>query len=363
MKICKNCGRQTDDNKVRCPHCGYLFEEDMDAVLSKMKENLNTYKNAVTAAPAAAQQQQPQQQLQQQQQPPLPAPQQEIYANGASALPAAADPQRERFELLSEVAQLKGELKALHSQIDRMQAYPSQPPAAQNTAYIQPPVQPQTVIYAQPYPQQGAAPQAYPQPYAAPQAKQETDAAVRAKKPRSANRIVISLFCILLVALSIFVFFRTWVEWTADSVKASFQGFDAVMYLIDKDSEAAGRFAQYLAVIDNFEFIGNETIAGVCRAFCKYVVQYGVAVYAGLLVLGFPLLFSLFGRVRFRAWHRFFAWTSFIAALLLFGIFCWVSGFSAITLWFLVGAGANFVRCLFLIFFKGKKKSKGGLES
>lgn len=342
MKICKNCGRQTDDDKVRCPHCGYLFEEDMDAVLSKMKENLSAYKNTVAALPAAAQ----------------PAQQQETVApvNVAAEQPVAAVPQRERFELLAEVAQLKGELKVLHSQIDRMQAYSvPQTPAAQNSAYIQPPVQPQTVIYAQ----QGNAPQRYV-PSETRQGPAET--AVRAKKPRSANRIVISAFCLLLVAFSIFVFFRSWVEWTADSVKANFQGFDAFMYLIDKDSEAAGRFAQYLTVIDNFTFVGNETIAGVCRSFCKYVVEYGIVVYAGLLVLGFPLLFSLFGRIRFRAWHRFFAWTSFIAALLLFGVFCWVSGFSAVTVWFLVGAGANLARCLFLIFFKGKKKLKGGLE-
>ena len=39
----------------------------------------------------------------------------------------------------------------------------------------------------------------------------------------------------------------------------------------------------------------------------------------------------------------------------LFGIFCWVSGFSAVTMWFLLGAGANFVRCLFLAFYGVKK--------
>ncbi len=55
MKICKNCGRQTDDGKVRCPYCGYLFEEDMDSVLRKMKENLNTYKESVVNAPAQPQ--------------------------------------------------------------------------------------------------------------------------------------------------------------------------------------------------------------------------------------------------------------------------------------------------------------------
>ena len=54
MKICKNCGRQTDDEKVRCPYCGYLFEEDMDSVLRKMKENLNAYRDSVAAAPAQA---------------------------------------------------------------------------------------------------------------------------------------------------------------------------------------------------------------------------------------------------------------------------------------------------------------------
>ena len=75
MKVCKNCGRQTDDSKVRCPYCGYLFEEDMDSVLRKMKENLNTYKDSVASAPVPAA--------------PAPAQQQNLPAAQQAAVPQA----------------------------------------------------------------------------------------------------------------------------------------------------------------------------------------------------------------------------------------------------------------------------------
>ena len=57
MKICKNCGYQAGEDKIRCPSCGYLFEEDMDNVLRQMRTNLNTYKQEISALPAAPAQQ------------------------------------------------------------------------------------------------------------------------------------------------------------------------------------------------------------------------------------------------------------------------------------------------------------------
>ena len=51
MKICKNCGYAADDAQLRCPRCGDLFEEDMDSMLREMRNNLNSYKNEVFAAP------------------------------------------------------------------------------------------------------------------------------------------------------------------------------------------------------------------------------------------------------------------------------------------------------------------------
>ena len=60
VKICKNCGQQTDDDKVRCPHCGFLFEEDMDDVLREMKSNLKTYRKELASSAPAPQQPVPQ---------------------------------------------------------------------------------------------------------------------------------------------------------------------------------------------------------------------------------------------------------------------------------------------------------------
>lgn len=318
MKICKNCGRQTDDEKVRCPYCGYLFEEDMDSVLRKMKENLNAYRDSVAAAPAQA--------------PAAPAAQNSAPAavpaqqNSAQAAPAA-DGNRERFELLTEVAQLKGELRALHTEIDRMNGtqygqprqYVSQ--AAGQPQYVKQPVQlAQPAVYA-PYP---AAQQAYAQQ---PNAR-AADGKQRAE--RSSNRIVLSVISILLLALSVGMFFVAWVGTEADAFL--FKGFDGIAYLFNKEGENVAGFAAYLAQIEAHQFAGGDMIANVCRTACKYVVEYGVIVYAAFLVLGIPLLFSLSGRVSLKGWHRFVSWMSFIVALLLFGVFCWVTGFSSVSI-------------------------------
>lgn len=49
MKICKNCGRESEEGKIRCPFCGYLFEDEMDSVLREMSLNLNSFKEELTA--------------------------------------------------------------------------------------------------------------------------------------------------------------------------------------------------------------------------------------------------------------------------------------------------------------------------
>lgn len=392
MKICKNCGRQTDDSKVRCPHCGYLFEENMDSVIRKMKENLNTYKGTVSSAPAPAATAQPAaqapaqsaqpavQQVPAQPQPaarPQPAAQPQAYVQA----PVQADNSMGRYELLSEVAQLKGELRALHTELDRSKAavQPVQQPVqyVQPAQYVQPPVQyiqppvqymqpqpPQTVIYANsPYPAQPA-PQVYVQtPQQNPQYVQaaagEQAAAGKKKSVRSTNRIVISIISILLLALSVGMCFLPWIS--MEDGAFSFTGWEGISYIFNKDSEGAILFAGYLEMIEQFDFAGGEMIANVCRTACRFIVEYGIIVYAAFLVLSIPLLLSITGKISGKGWHRFASWMSFIVALIIFGVFCWITGFSSITIWFLLGAAANLVRCLFLAFYKGKKL-KGGLE-
>lgn len=336
MKICKNCGQQTSDDKIRCPKCGYLFEEDMDSVLRQMKDNLNSYKQEIATGSAAPQSSAS-----------VPAQAQ------AGEAPSEDKAMKEKFELLSEVAQLKGELRALSSEVDRMQAQRNlqlqmQQDGGHPAAQVSQQGQPTTVIYAQPY--------ASPQPGYIPAnsyAQQVAAAAKGAKKARSGNRIFISIVCILALAASIGMFFLAW-------IKDGFKGFDSITYILGRGSEPFEAFLEN--VIRGHLFAGNDFIANLSEQFCYYVTRYGIVVYAVLLVLGFPLLFSMFGRVKMCGWHRFFAWISFIAAALLFGVFCWVSGFSTITVWFLVGAGANFVRCIFLAFYKKTDKLKGGLQ-
>ena len=341
VKICKNCGYQTDDEKVRCPKCGYLFEEDMDAVLRQMKDNLNNYKKEIAMQQPVAGQSVS-----------VPAAVPSVSAQeGVPTDNKGAATEKERFELLSEVAQLKGELRALSSEVTRIQAQRD----AMQQAVVQPqqPGQPTTVIYAQPYSGQQSAYPAQQSTYPAQQANSYPKSSKGMAYARSGNRIFISIVCILALAASIGMFFMQWID-------GGFKGIDALKYLFGMDAPEFGSFLDN--TIRGYDFAGVAFIANISEKFCYYVVRYGIVVYAALLVLGFPLLFSMFGRVKMRGWHRFFAWTSFILAAILFGIFCWVSGFSTVTKWFLIGAAANFVRCFFLFFYRRSDKLKGGLE-
>lgn len=369
MKICKNCGQQTDDGKVRCPHCGFLFEEDMDGVLREMKNNLQTYKSELASQPAPVQPAPVQSEA---------APSQPVQAQQPAGQPAQAQPagqpfasSRERFELLSEVAQLKGEMRVLQGEIERMHAN-NAGRSGQGT------VAPVSVVYAQqpsasapgqPAPgvythyaapaQQLYAQQPYAHPYTQQPAPAYAYAARPAEKKRSTNRIVISILCILLLGLSIGMFFLPWVELAKDVGATGFQG---ILYIFDKKSEDIAEFAAMLAFIDMHEYAGGAKISEIIQKVCHYTVQWGVVVYAACLVLGIFQLLSLGGKIKARGWHRFWAWLSFIVALVLFGICCWTFGFKAITVWFLLGAGANFVRGLFLCFYKKGRRPEGGLQ-
>ncbi|HIZ03935.1 MAG TPA: hypothetical protein H9727_06575 [Candidatus Borkfalkia avistercoris] len=337
MKICKNCGQQTDDSKIRCPHCGFLFEEDMDDVLRDMKSTLKNYKQQAAAEAAAAQ--------------PRPAQQSQAAAQDQ---PAQQPETRERFELLSEVAQLKGEVRVLQNEIERLHDAQRQNPQAA----------PVSVVYAQ---QPAGAVAAGTMPAAGVYARQpvQGDGAVaggKAVKKRSANRVVVSVFCTLLLALSIGMFFMVWVDQWLDDFGGTMKGFQGLLYLFDKNSADVQGFVGVLATIDAHNYAGGAAISGFIQNVCHYVVQWGVVVYAACLILSLPILFSLGGKIKFRAWHRFWAWISFLVALVLFGVFCWSFGFSALTVWFLLGAGANFVRAIFLCFFKKDKFAEGGLQ-
>ena len=169
----------------------------------------------------------------------------------------------------------------------------------------------------------------------------------KADSARSKRRIVLAVFTTLFLAASIASFFLNWIKFEAFE---GFTGFEAINHVFGiKGGEP---FEAYLNIIRAHEFAGSAMIAKLCLNFCFYVVKYGVVVYAALLVLSLPILFSLGGRIRFKAWHAFFAWTSALAAVLLFAVFCWVSGFSAMTLFFLGGAAANVLRGFFLLFYK-----------
>lgn len=352
MKICKNCGQQTDDGKIRCPHCGFLFEEDMDDVLREMKANLKNYRSEVVAA-------QPQQSVPLQNAAPQYAPSQAAAqgaapqyasAQGASAAewqseqgePSSA---REKFELLSEVAQLKGEVRVLQGEIERMNAGKGAP---------------MQVVYAQPA---NGAQGVYTQ---RPSVQQDTPSPYLSGKPvvkkRSVNRIVISVFCTLLLGVSIGMFFLAWIDQWLDDFGGTVKGFQGILYIFDKESADTLGFQGMLWQIDNHVYASGATITNICRKVCHFIAQWGVVAYAVALVLSVPILFSLGGKIKFRAWHRFWAWISFIFALILFGVFCWSFGFNAVTVWFLLGAGANFVRAIFLCFFRKDKFSEGGLQ-
>lgn len=361
VKICKNCGRESEEGKIRCPFCGYLFEDEMDSVLREMSLNLNSFKEELTAPKP--------------QQTGISAPAQPSVSAAASADPVlaaayavretpspAAYPARisypapqsaaEPEDLKLEVANLKGQLTAMQGELGRLSMQRGVQMQQNPVSYQPMPAPAQPVYFANTY--------GYPAPVPAegvysqiPEAKDPAAPAYanagkdKADSARSKRRIVLAVLTILFLAASIASFFLNWIKFEAFE---GFKGFEAINHVFGiKGGEP---FEAYLNIIRAHEFAGSAMIAKLCLNFCFYVVKYGVVVYAALLVLSLPILFSLGGRIRFKAWHAFFAWTSALAAVLLFAVFCWVSGFSAMTLFFLGGAAANVLRGFFLLFYK-----------
>ena len=342
MKICKNCGYAADDAQLRCPRCGDLFEEDMDSMLREMRNNLNSYKNEVFAAP----------------QQPVAAPAQSVQpvqpVAGAGVQPVQGTAQGDAA-LQEELARVRGELRAMQAEMDRVSGARGGYVQPQMPVIVQPvtspaPQQP-TVIY-QAYP---AVPQAVPAAGAAEEkggeaaAKADKNAKYKPGKKRApkirrcGSRIFISVVALLMIAASVAMFFFDWVK----SSYGGFSGFDILAALGGIDRGAA--FETYVATYIN----GTNLWFNAVATACEYILRYGVIVYGVLLILGLPVLFSLGGRVKFKGWHTFCAWSCFIVALLFFLIFLLATGFSSMTIWFLLGAGANFVRCIFLLFYKG----------
>lgn len=342
MKICKNCGYAADDAQLRCPRCGDLFEEEMDSMLREMRNNLNSYKNEVSAAP----------------QQPVAAPAQPVQpvqpVAGAGVQPVQGTAQGDAA-LQEELAWVRGELRAMQAEMDRVSGARGGYVQPQMPVIVQPvtspaPQQP-TVIY-QAYP---AVPQAVPAAGAAEEkggedaAKADKNAKYKPGKKRApkirrcGSRIFISVVALLMIAASVAMFFFDWVK----SSYGGFSGFDILAALGGIDRGAA--FETYVATYIN----GTNLWFNAVATACEYILRYGVIVYGVLLILGLPVLFSLGGRVKFKGWHTFCAWSCFIVALLFFLIFLLATGFSSMTIWFLLGAGANFVRCIFLLFYKG----------
>ena len=346
VKICKNCGHESEEGKIRCSYCGYLFEDEMDSVLREMNLNLNNFKQELSAPkqPSAVQPAANQAAAYAQ-----PAENQSVTyvqptANQAAAYVQHAESSaREQEALKLEVANLKGQLTALQGELGRLSMQHAVNNAPQSQ-YVYQPAPAQPAYYANTYgysvPAEGVYSQAPQQSNAVASVPVEDKPMKRARKT---SRIVLAVLSTLLLAASIAVFFFAW-------IKDSFTGFEGIKYLFG--IKGGDNFGAYLLVIRAHDFAGKAAIAKICLNFCYYVVKFGVVVYAALLVLSFPILFSLGGRIRFKAWHACFAWLSLIVALLLFGVFCWVSGFSAITYFFLGGAAANLLRVIFLFFYK-----------
>lgn len=338
MKICKNCGQQTDDGKVRCPHCGFLFEEDMDDVLREMKNNLRNYRSEVVAKAASA--------AQPESAAPSPSAQQPAPESDAG--------QKERFELLAEVAQMKGEMRVLQNEIERL--HNTQPA--------------QTIVYApQPAPAapaagqdgaggEGGAPAAEASAQKKSKKKKNKNFVISVKmtKKRSANRIVISILATLFLGLSIGMLFMPWVK------DMAVKGYEGLLYIFDKESQDTAGFQALMAAISAHQYANGEFFQNLVVTAISYIVQWGVVVYMACLLLSIFVLFSLGGKIKFRAWHRCWAWLSFVVAAVLFGVFFWTFKFSGLTIWFLLGMGANFVRAILFCFYKKEDYVEGGLQ-
>ena len=226
MKICKNCGRESEEGKIRCPFCGYLFEDEMDSVLREMSLNLNSFKEELTAPKL--------------QQTGISAPAQPSVSAAASADPVlaaayavretpspAAYPARisypapqsaaEPEDLKLEVANLKGQLTAMQGELGRLSMQRGVQMQQNPVSYQPMPAPAQPVYFANTY--------GYPAPVPAegvysqiPEAKDPAAPAYanagkyKADSARSKRRIVLAVLTILFLAASIASFFLNWIK-------------------------------------------------------------------------------------------------------------------------------------------------------
>ena len=254
---------------------------------------------------------------------------------------AVAAETRERAALQSEIEQLRGEVHMLQGEVERLRS--EQQALTLHTAHVQP------VVYTQPYEAEG--PVRY-RPFF-------RRAVAPRKRGRSRNRIVIASFSLALLALSIVCFFLPWVNGDF-----AFTGWGALTYLFGSSAGPGTAYSIYLSqVVGMRVFSANEAVSNLCRAICSNLLLYGTPLYAASLLLGLPLAASVPGRVRIASWHRFFAWLSFASAALLFAMISWASGFAGVSVWFLAGGIADFVRGVLLIFYRGKWDYWGGLHN
>ena len=324
MKICKNCGRESEENKIRCPFCGYLFEDEMDSVLREMHLNLNLFKEGLKDANQSAS-----------------SVTGEEVGSVETFMPVQSS--REQEELKLEIANLRGQLTAMQGELGRMSMQRSG--VVSQSPVVYPGLPAQSGYYAgypSPVPADGVYSQILEEGNSS--APVYAGMGMGFRRTRSKRRIVLTVILLLLLAASIASLFFPW-------AKESFTGWDGVKYIFGLGAEG-DRFDLYLAMIRSISFADDPSIAKLCSDLCYYVIRYGVIVYAAMLILDFPLLLSLGGRVRLKAWHIVFTWLSLFAGLILFGFFCWESGFSAVTVFFMGGVAANLLRGFFLVFFK-----------
>lgn len=368
MKICKTCHCATDDDKLRCPNCGDLFDDEMDSLLAEMKSSLSSYKEGVTRQSAAASQA-------------LPAPQ---PAAQASAVPAPASAQSAAAteevnkELKDQLLQMQAEIRSLSSQMDKAQKTPAQqqpqPIIIPVTTAQQPAAQQPTIIYHA-YPLDSKSPIVVNTGAADGAGKDKKDELPMGKenrqkvkrnpdKPkrvvyRSPNRIVLSVIALLALAASIVMFFLPWISITPDGgSQISFTGLEALNLYTTLFKEGIGaNLDSYITTYITVDIFGVDSmVTEILVLIIMYILTYTLPVYLVFLILGFPLIFSMFGKVRAKGWHLFTAWVSVIFSVIYFLIFFFASGFYSMTYYFLIGAGCNVVRAILLLFYSKDKE-------
>ena len=296
-----------DESALRCPHCGELADGDTDELLARMRASVTRCRDELSSPQAVI----------------------------------AADEERERATMLSELEQLRGEVHMLRGELEQLRS-------AQRALVLQA-AQASPVVYTQPY---EAESRARFRPF-------YKRIAPPRKKGRSRNRMVIASLSLVLLVLSIVCFFLPWVNG-----ETSFTGFGALTYLFGFSDGAGAAYSVYLSeVVGVHVFSANETVSNLCRAICSNLLLYGTLLYAASLLLGLPLAASVPGRVRIASWHRFFAWLAFASSALLFAMISWASGFAGVSVWFLAGGIADFLRGVLLIFYRGKWEYWGGLHN